>query len=418
MISADLVSFYGVDPTQQQTLTDSSVSSLISLLKGYGFVGGSNYLQDGPKLVGSDAIGPAQQGKSVSLSADGTTLAVAGDFDNTGVGAIWVFVKNDGFWSQQGSKIVPGDVIGTASISTVSLSADGNTMVFGGYHDNGAIGATWVYVRSQNAWSQQAKLIATGAIGSANQGGCVSVSADGNTLVTGAIADNDFVGAAWVFTRSGTVWTQQAKLVGSGSVGQSYQGLGVSITLDGLSVAIGAPYDNNYIGAVWVFVNDGGWTEQARLVASDSVGTDVEQGYSLCIRNNTLAVGAAADNNGVGAVWIYTRSNGVWSQQTKLIGTGSIGFAAQGHGVSLNADADILVFGGTGDNNLVGALWVFKYAGGVWTQFQKIVPGGYTDTPLISLNQTDACISADGSTIATGGEFDSESIGATWVFTA
>jgi hypothetical protein len=131
---------------------------------------------------------------------------------------------------QQGPKLV-----GTGGISqeqgwSVSLSRDGNTAIVGGPGvDTSSPGAAWVFTRSSGVWSQQAKLVGTGAINSpipASQGASVSLSDDGNTAIVGGYVDNGGVGAAWVFTRSGGAWTQQgAKLVGTGAVGRgAWQG--------------------------------------------------------------------------------------------------------------------------------------------------------------------------------------------------
>src|SRR5206468_12107718 len=110
--------------------------------------------------------------------------------------------------------------------SSVSLSADGNTGIIGGYGDNSNAGAAWVWTRSGGVWTQQGtKLVGSGASGKAGQGTSVALSADGNTAIVGGPLDNSSVGAAWVWTRSAGVWTQQGgKLVGSGAAGRAEQG--------------------------------------------------------------------------------------------------------------------------------------------------------------------------------------------------
>jgi hypothetical protein len=90
------------------------------------------------------------------------------------------------------------------------LSDDGDTAMISGPHDNSYTGAAWVYTRSGTAWTQQgSKLVGTGAVGSARQGSSIALSADGNTAIVGGISDNRLAGATWVHSRSGTVWTQQ-----------------------------------------------------------------------------------------------------------------------------------------------------------------------------------------------------------------
>jgi hypothetical protein len=144
---------------------------------------------------------------------------------------------------------------------SVALSADGNTAVVGGWGAEGA----WVFTRSGGAWSQQGKkLVGTGAVGKARQGMSVALSADGNTALVGGWSDNSKTGAAWVFTRSGGVWTQQGKkLVGTDTVGRACQGTSVALSADGNTAILGGPGDNRWdrlapfglgaTGAAWVF---------------------------------------------------------------------------------------------------------------------------------------------------------------------
>jgi hypothetical protein len=97
----------------------------------------AQFTQQGPKLVGTGAIGMALQGQSVALSADGNTAIVGGALDNggafTGVGAAWVFTRSNGIWTQQGNKLVGTDAIGDSLQGySVALSGDGNTAILGG----------------------------------------------------------------------------------------------------------------------------------------------------------------------------------------------------------------------------------------------------------------------------------------------
>jgi hypothetical protein len=284
-----------------------------TLLSSYPAV--AQFSQQGLKLVGSGASADAQQGNSVSLSADGNTAIVGGYFDNGGIGAAWIWTRSHGVWTQQRSKLVGSGAVGNALQGfSVSLSADGNTAIVGGYFDDGSAGAAWVWTRSGGVWTQQGpKLVGSGALsrdtGNASQGDSVWLSADGNTAIVGGPYDNSNVGAVWIWTRSGGVWTQQGpKLVGTGAEGNATQGLSVSLSADG----------------------------------------------------NTAIVGGPNDNNQVGAAWVWTRTGGVWRQQgTKLVGSGAVGAALQGNGVSLSADGNTTIVGGNGDNGFAGAAWVF-----------------------------------------------------------
>ena len=108
-------------------------------------------------------------------------------------------------WTPQGNKLVGVGAVGTANQGvSVALSADGNTALVGGPGD-GDVGAVWVFTRSNSVWTQQGnQLIGTGAVGVAEQGWSVALSADGNTAVAGGLSDNGGDGAAWVFVQPTT----------------------------------------------------------------------------------------------------------------------------------------------------------------------------------------------------------------------
>jgi len=387
-------------------------------------VAAAQFTQQGSKLVGTGADGAAQQGTSVAISADGTTAVVGGRLDAGFRGAAWVFTRSGGVWSQQGSKLVGTDAVGTAQQGySVAISADGNTAIIGGPFDNPDLGAAWVFTRSGGVWSQQgSKLVGTGAVGAAQQGYSVAISGDGNTAIVGGYGDNSNAGAAWVFTRSGGVWSQQGgKLVGTGASGPAYQGSSVAISADGSTAIVGGYNDNsNPGGAAWVFTRSGGvWLQQgAKLVGTGVVGVSY-QGISVAVSGdgNTAVVGGYQDNGGVGAVWVFTRSGGVWSQQgSKLVGTDAVGLSLQGASVAITADGNTAIVGGWRDNSESGAAWAYRRSGGVWSQQGSKLLG--TDVVGAAHQGASVAISGDGATVIVGGPNDNSQAGAAWVFSA
>jgi len=381
----------------------------------------SQYSQQGPKLVGSGSVNGSAQGLSVAISSDGNTAIIGGGYDNGYNGATWIFTRSNGVWTQQGSKLVGTGVVGTSwQGNSVAVSGDGNTAVVGGPNDNGTAGAVWIFTRSGGVWSQQgSKLVGTGAVGTAAQGWTVAISSDGNTVITGGYKDNVNKGAVWIFTRSGGVWTQQgSKLVGTGAVGYAYQGYSVAISADGNTAVLGGYLDSTQTGAVWVFTRSGGiWTQQGtKLVGTGAVGAAV-QGSSVAISSdgNTLVDGGYLDNNYKGAVWIFTRSGGVWTQQgSKIVGTGTSGNAYLGYSVAITSNGNSLVAGGSNDSSGTGAIWVFNRSGGVWTQLgQKLVGTGATG---LAYQGYSVAISSNGNSFIEGGFSDNLATGASWVF--
>jgi gliding motility-associated-like protein len=330
---------------------------------------GGIWTQQGNKLVGTgNTANPAAQGNSVSISADGNTVLVGGFNDNNYMGAAWVFVRNGNTWSQQGNKLLGTGTVGNASQGcSVSLSADGNTAAIGGYSDNTNTGAVWVFTRNSGAWTQQgSKLVGTGNVSAGGQGNVVALSADGTTLIEAAPADNNLFGAAWVFTRSGNTWTQQgSKLVATGNIGVSpFIGASIAISANGNTAIIGGYEDNNSQGATWVFTRSGTtWAQQAKLVGTGNIGQAYQgSSASLSADGNTAAVSGPGDNGNTGAFWIFKRTGITWAQQGgKQSGTGVIGFPIQGQSISLSADGYTVIEGGYEDNTAIGAAWVFNY---------------------------------------------------------
>jgi len=355
------------------------------------------WTQQGPELVNSGASDPSL-GVSVALSADGNTAIAGGPFNffvNQGIGGAWVFTRSNGVWSQQGTELVPSDASSSAEVGlSVALSADGNTALVGGPSDSGSAGAAWVFTRANGVWSQQGhKLVGTGALGPASQGTGVALSADGNTALVGGNSDdpNSLTGATWVFTRANGVWSQQgAKLVGTGASGASSQGVSVALSADGNTALIGGPGDTQLPSLSCSFLG--------------SVGS----------------VGIAA-----GAAWVFTRSNGVWTQQgNKLSGTGAVVGAYQGSSVVLSGDGNTALVGGPSDAppgggcNGTGATWVFTRHNGAWSQQgSKLVGTGAANDSDGGASQKVVALSADGSTALVGGATDNGNVGALWVFT-
>jgi hypothetical protein len=380
----------------------------------------ADFVQQGPKLVGSGAVGPLTlQGQSVALSADGNTAIVGGDFDNSDAGAVWVWTRSGQVWTQQGSKLVGTGAVGSSDILqgfAVALSGDGDTAIVGGVGDNAQVGAVWVWTRSGGVWTQQgSKLVGNDVVGKAQQGVSVALSADGNTAIVGGGGDNGATGAAWVYTRSGGVWSQQgSKLVGTGGSGLTLQGQSVALSADGNAAIVGGINDNGGIGATWVFTRSGDvWTQQGdKLVGTGAVGS-ANQGSAVALSsdgNTAIVVGVFDDNStSTGSAWAFTRSGGVWTQQgSKLVGTGK-----RLDNVALSGDGNTAIFGGQ-DNTYAGEVLVFTRSGGVWTQQgSKLVGTGAVGNTNQGFS---VALSADGTTAIEGGTNDNSGVGAVWVF--
>jgi hypothetical protein len=378
-------------------------------------------LQQGAKLIGTGVSGAAAQGSAVSISADGNTAIAGGSDDDNGIGAAWVYLRSGGVWMQQGNKLVGTGVTDTIGQGqSVSISADGNTVMIGGSDEDKGTGAVWIYTRSAGIWTQQGgPLPVSGAKSGASIGSSVSLSADGQTAILGGDGDNGNIGGAWVFTLSSGVWTQEGgKLLGTGSIGASWQGSSVSLSADGNTAAVGGSGDSSQTGAVWVYTRTAGaWTQEGtKLVGTGAAGRSyLGESVSLSADGNTLLVGADGDSSNAGAAWVFTRSGGSWTQVgSKLVGTGTVGPAWQGLSVSLSADGNTAMVGGNDDNTQAGAIWVYTRSSGVWTQQGNKMIGSGASDPAYQGHAVS--ISADGNTAISGGFNDNNGEGAAWIF--
>ena len=274
-------------------------------------------------------------------------------------------------------------------------------------------GVVYVFTRNDGIWSQQARLEASNS--DANDHFGFSVAISGDTLVVGAIGEDSSIsggednnsifdaGAVYVFTRSGSVWTQQALLKASYLLGSSGRGsngneFGYSVALSGDTLIVGSPNadssddhgDLNELfpapssGAAFVFTrNDGVWSHQASLSASNAEEDDWF-GISVAISGDTIVVGAPhEDSNGsggendnsafnLGAAYVFDRIDGVWNQQAYLKPVGSsngLGTAfGYGFGTHVAISGDTIGVSYPSGNSSKGEVFIFNRRSEEWTQ--------------------------------------------------
>ncbi len=379
------------------------------------------FIQLGDKLTGGGETGSGQFGVSVALSADGSTALIGGYRDDGSKGAAWIFTRSGAGWSQQGGKLTGSGATGNAQFGgSVALSADGKTALVGGFLDAGGKGAGWVFTRSGAAWNQQgAKLTGNDESGNGLFGASVALSSDGSTALIGAFDDDSGKGAAFVFARSGTTWTQQGgKLTGGGETGAGSFGVSVALSSDGSTALIGAYYDDATKGAAFVFTKSGTtWTQQGgKLIGSGETGT-AEFGTSVALSadGSTALIGGGADALAKGAAWVFRRSGTAWNQQgAKLTGTGESGNGQFGRSVALSADGSTALIGAYYDDATKGAAFVFTRSGTTWTQQgDKLTGMGQSGNGRFGGS---VALSADGSTALIGAYYDDATKGAAWLF--
>jgi hypothetical protein len=314
-------------------------------------------------------------------STDGNT-AMVGVF--RGYGSVYVFTERFHIWRKQ-QQIYSPETGGAYSFGW-SVSVSGDTAVFGApvRNWNASPGCAYVYSRMGISWIYQAKLLPPDGRDYEFFG--TSVSLDGDTVVIGAPNDDDngnSSGSAYVFTRNGTTWALQAKLLASGGgIGDNF---GYFVSLDGDTVLIGAPWDSDKgadSGSTYVFTRSGtNWTQQAKLLASDGVKYD-QFGISVSLDRDTALIGASDFNEysyiatGPGSAYVFTRTDTTWTQQAKILASDGANGDRFGYSVSLSGDSAFI--GAFWDCNVrngryfFGSAYVFTRTGTIWAQQQKL----------------------------------------------
>jgi hypothetical protein len=314
----------------------------------------------------------AVSGDTVVVAAPGEDSGVRGDQSDNSAGdsgAAYVFVRNGQSWTQQaylkGSNPMQFDVFGQ------SVAISGDIVVVGSHEidfNTGLTGAAYVFVRSGTTWTQQGYLQASNA-GVDDQFGR-SVSVSGNYALVGAWGKDNEAGAAYVFVRNGTTWSEQAYLKASNT--QAGIRFGSSVSVSGNTVVAGAyrersnarnvngnQGDNSAIfaGAAYVFVRNGTtWSYQAYLKASNADAVD-EFGFSVAVSGDTAVVGAhfedsaatgvdpiGNDNSasGAGAAYVFTRSGPIWRQEAYLKASDTRRDASFGEAVAVGDETVVI----------------------------------------------------------------------------
>lgn len=273
-----------------------------------------------------------------------------------------------------GSDSAQGDFFGWA------VGIDGGTAVVGAY---GATidgqeeqGAAYVFTESGGLWTQQAKLVADDGRTFDIFGSAVAIS--GSVIAIGAYQSDRSHGAVYVFTGAGAHWTQKAKLTADN--GANNDCLGWSVATSQGTVIAGSPFavvDGLQVGAAYVFTPQGDtWLQTQELSASDRAKGDMFgnaisiDGTTAVIANDSASIGG---NAGQGAAYVFDGSGGTWSQQAKLVADDGVAFDNFGRSVAV-AGPTILVgapYAAIGDNAFEGAVYAYK-GPPQWQQFQKL----------------------------------------------
>ncbi|MCK4653588.1 MAG: FG-GAP repeat protein [Candidatus Cloacimonetes bacterium] len=273
------------------------------------------------QIIASDGEYNDQFGNDVDISGD---YAVVGSFYNAdSTGAAYIYHRNGTLWEEQIKLTASDGSIGDFFGCAVSISGD--FVVVGARGDDEELGAAYVFHRNGNFWDEQVKLIASdGEIGD-KFGSPVCI--DGDNILAGAFAENDYTGAAYVFYNTGTEWIEQVKLTASD--GMPNDCFGISVSMDGEYLVIGAPFDDinsSCSGSAYIFHKNGtSWEEQSKVsyFDEDNFGPFAT---SVSISGDYLVCGALFDEGyciASGSAYMFQRNGTTWIEHSKI--TSSVG---------------------------------------------------------------------------------------------
>ena len=333
------------------------------------------------ELTPADFVGFRHFGSAVAI--DGDTIVVGVPLDpeaGFNSGSAYVFVRSGSAWTQQ-ARLTASDAHSSSQFGA-SVAVNGDTVVIGApftVTSGVDAGAAYVFVRSGSTWSQQARLAPTDSIGADQFGTALAI--EGDTLAVGATGTGlTFAaeGAVYVLTRTGTAWSQRTRLRSDGpGPGNAF---GFSLALNNGTLAVGSPDDDDLLladaGAVYVFTGSGAaWSLQGELTAGDAA-PDNKFGWAVALKGDTLVSGAPQNHSGAdfaGAAYVFARTFGVWSQQAKLVANDSAAFDCFGFSVAVNNNAAFV--GSVLDSSFAqsgGSTYVFTRVGTSWSQDSEL----------------------------------------------
>jgi hypothetical protein len=338
-----------------------------------------------PRAMLTASDGAAYDYFGHSIAASGGTVVVGATGDDLGgsqSGSAYVFVRTSSAWTQQATLVASDG--STANSFGWSVAVDGDTAVVGAiFGDSPAVpdtGSAYVYVRSGTTWTQQAKLVAPD--GATDDYFGRSVAIDGDTAVIGADESDTpagvQAGSAYLFVRSGIAWTLQAKLLAFDGGADEF--FGKSVGLSGEAAVVGGANQ-----AAYVLVRSGTtWTEQAKLTPPDWPPGGAGFGLSVTVNGDTAVVGAMFDSTrerDAGSAYVFVRSGTIWTPQAKL--TAPVGVRYAFFGTSVAVEADRAIVGAQEDTAPVaigaGSAYVFVRSGTTWSLQAKLTaPDGET----------------------------------------
>ena len=343
-----------------------------------------------------DYLGGQYQEPALAMNKAGDYYVVGAnrnDDAGSGSGSAYVFNKSGSSWSEQAKLVASDAIILDGFGGSTDISSDNNYVAIGAPQEQLAVdaGAVYIYARTGSSWSQQAKLEASDEVSVDYEGGRlgidVGLDGTGTYCVAGAYLNgypSAETGAAYIFKRTGSSWSEEAKLIPSDAEANDRIGISVDISGDSLYAAVGAVYEDTSAtnaGSIYIFSRSGtSWSQQAKLNDSNAIagqaGWNLGQAVSLSDDGQYLVAGAPGTGVYQGSAYVYKRTGTSWALQQKIDPPSAEGYDVIGKNVDINSDGSVIVIAASGDDDVAadgsGAVYVYQRDGTSWSYERKI----------------------------------------------
>jgi hypothetical protein len=370
-------------------------------------------------------------GEALSMTNDGKKCVVGSPTANDAGGTAYVYVYNGLKWNIETQIPTPNDMIGVAHFGyAVSISGDGQYLVVSANEDNNGRGATWSYFFNGTTWIQEPSKIVSNNCSNPNcfEGNSIAMNYYGSMLAVGAPYDDNFDGSVFVYSHTAlSSWTQFGSKLTSTDLtdGGAELGWSIAISHNGLTIIAGAPADSANVGAAVIFEFDPNlqhFVQQgAKLTPFGFEGSYTNFGQSVSISGdgNLVAIGAPADNNNFGCIYLFQRVLNTWWQKGwKIIPSNALGASEFGHSVQLNSQGNRAIVGAYADNIGIGAAYFLILDDVEGTKQYRMTGNDYQDANFEIFQGISVAMDGAGDNFLVGGYADNGGDGGVWHFTA
>jgi MYXO-CTERM domain-containing protein len=367
------------------------------------------------ELTASDAANGDWFGISVAMDSSGTRALVGAPLHSSSAGTAYVLLRTGTSWTQEAELRASDGAANDWFGYSLALDSTGTRALIGAYQHASQTGAAYVFLRTGTSWTQEAELTASDAAVNNSFGRAVALDSMGLSALVGAPNRASNTGAVYAFARTGTSWTQQAELTASDATTANLFGAAVALDSSGARALIGAWLRAAGTGAAYVFTSTGtSWAQEAELSASDGA---INDHFGVAVALDATAaralVGASGRTSAAGAAYTFVRTGTSWTQEAELAASDGTPNGSFGSSVALDPTATRALIGANGTAMGTGSAYVFVRVAATWTQGVEVTASDGMSVDFFG----ESVALASGGALALIGARGHASTGAAYAFT-